>query len=191
MQNAVCDNGYRGWERLLHLGIAGFGITAFLSGELAEDGPGSGSWLLHAWLGLSLGICLLLRLAEGLVGREPMRFSSWSPFNRRQWALAADDLRSLRRLRLPERASHEGLAGLVQAFGLALFSWMAATGTLLFFANGAAFVDWVEELHAIGETLVPIYLGLHVGAVLLHSLAGDPVWQKMFLWRRRRSVAGD
>lgn len=181
---------YRGWEQLLHLGIAALGITAFLTGELAEDGPGTAGWLLHAWLGLALGTALLLRLATGLTGRRPMRFTSWSPFSRRQWRLAAADLRALLRLQTPRRASHEGLAGLVQIFGLALFCWLAATGTALYLASGAN-VGWLEEAHEIGEGLVPAYLGLHVGAVLLHSLAGDPVWPRMFPWFARRAARSD
>ena len=30
---------------------------------------------------------------------------------------------------------HEGLAGLVQTFGLIIFAWMGATGTALYFIN--------------------------------------------------------
>lgn len=28
--------------------------------------------------------------------------------------------------------------------------------------------------------LIPIYLGIHVGAVLLHALAGDHRWRRTF-----------
>jgi cytochrome b561 len=37
----------------------------------------------------------------------------------------------------------------------------------------------VKELHELGEWLVPIFLGVHVAAVLLHALAGDHRWRKM------------
>jgi len=177
---------YRLWERGMHLGLAAFGIAAFLTGDWADDGTNSTGYLLHAYLGLSLGAVALLRVAEGLTGRRPMRFSSWSPFDRRQWELALTDLRQMARFRLPERGMHEGLAGLVQAFGLAVFAWMAATGTAMYFMVGSLSHDsyeLLEEVHEIGEGLIPAYLVLHVGAVLLHSISGDPVWQRMFTLR--------
>ena len=78
---------------------------------------------------------------------------------------------------------HEGLAGLTQAFGIALFAWMGATGTALFFLAGGpngGLLGFVEEIHEIGEALIPLYLTLHVGSVILHSLAGHPIWQRMW-----------
>ena len=94
-----------------------------------------------------------------------------------------EDFRTLLRLGVPERDRHEGLAGLTQAFGLVIFAWMAVTGTGLFVLGGGteskAF-DLIEEVHEVGEALIPLYLALHVGAVLLHTLCGNPVWKKMF-----------
>lgn len=81
---------------------------------------------------------------------------------------------------------HEGLAGLTQAFGIALFAWMGATGTGLFLLGGgpeSGLFEIVEEVHEIGEALIPVYLALHVGSVVLHSLAGHPVWQRMWTFR--------
>ena len=46
--------------------------------------------------------------------------------------IAMQDVRELLHLRVPERGIHEGLAGLTQAFGLILFSWMALSGAGLF-----------------------------------------------------------
>jgi cytochrome b len=178
---------YTRWERLVHLGLVGFGLTAFLTGEFAEDGTASAGYLLHAYLGLSLAAFAALRMIQGVAGRRPMRFSTWSPLSRRQWRLALDDLRSLLRFRPAERGMHEGIAGLVQAFGLAVFAWMGLTGTAMFLlADGPAhgLLKAVEEVHEIGEALIPAYLALHGGAVLLHSLSGHPVWQRMFSARR-------
>jgi cytochrome b561 len=41
----------------------------------------------------------------------------------------------------------------------------------------------IEELHEVGEALIPLYLALHVGSVLVHSLAGRPIWQRMWKFR--------
>lgn len=180
------------YAKILHVGLAGFGITAFLTGEFAEDGTGSLGYLVHAYLGLSLATFVLLRVLRGLGGSGPLRFSGWSPFSRRQWQLAADDVRSLWRLKVPERGMHEGLAGLTQALGLIIFAFMGLTGTAMFFlANGAesALFETVEEVHELGEALIPLYLTLHVGSVLVHSMAGHPIWQRMWKFRRNGAAS--
>ena len=180
------NNPYPLLARILHAGIAIFGLTAFLSGELAEDGMQSTGYYLHAYLGLSLAIFIGLRIYRGFTAAAPLNFSGWSPLSSRQWSLAVQDLRDLLQLRVPERVIHEGLSGLVQAFGLILFSWMALSGTALFLLAGrpeAGLFEALEEVHEIGESLIPLYLVFHVGSVVVHSVAGKPIWQRM--WRFR------
>lgn len=174
------------YAKIMHLGMAGFGIAAFATAELAENGSNSLGYLLHAYLGLSLASFVLLRVIRGVVGSGPLRFSGWSPFSRRQWTLASQDLRSLLQFKVPDRGMHEGLAGLTQAFGLLIFGWMALTGTGLFFLFDGpenALLEVVEEVHEIGEALIPLYLTLHVGSVILHSMAGNPIWKRMWKFR--------
>lgn len=191
----VQDYSYPWYAKALHLGMAGFGITAFLTGELAEDGFNSLGYLFHAYLGLSLAGFVLLRVLRGAIGSGPLRFSDWSPFSGRQWTMALQDLGSLVRFQVPERGMHEGLAGLTQAFGIAVFAWMGATGTGLFLLGGSSeseLFEIVEEIHEVGEALIPLYLALHVGSVLLHSLAGNPIWRKMWTFgKRERLQAAD
>lgn len=177
--------------KILHVGMAIFGISAFLTGEFAEDGTATSGYLLHAYLGLSLATFMFLRVLRGMVGSAPLRFSDWSPISRRQWQLAAEDIGTLLRFRVPERGMHEGLAGLTQAFGIVLFALMGATGTGLFLLGGGPESDLfeiVEEVHEVGEALIPLYLALHVGSVLVHSLAGSPVWQKMWIFPTRNRI---
>ena len=172
--------------KILHGGMAIFGVTAYLSAELAENGSSSSGYYLHAYLGLSLTAFILLRIFRGISGPEPMRFSGWSPLSSRQWSLALRDVRSLIQLRVPERGMHEGLAGLTQAFGIIIFCWMGVTGTGLFLLGdkpGVTLFEIVEEFHEIGESLIPLYLALHVGSVLVHSVAGKPIWQRMWKFR--------
>lgn len=169
--------------RLIHIGLATFGIAAYFTVEGAEDGGDSFGYLLHAYLGLSVATFVLLRLMRGFAGPAQMRFSSWSPFSARQWRRAAEDLKSMFRLKIPERELHEGFAGLVQAFGLLIFTWMAATGTMIFVTGGVSeteLFEALEELHEVGENLVPLYLILHVGGVLFHTLLGTHIWRRMF-----------
>ncbi len=190
------DYSYPWYAKVLHLGMAGFGIAAFLTGELAEGGSNSLGYLLHAYLGLSLMTFVLLRVLRGVAGPGPLHFSGWSPLSRRQWTMALHDLGSLARFHIPERGMHDGLAGLTQAFGIAIFAWMGATGTGLFLLRSGLeneLFEVVEEFHEVGEALIPLYLALHVGSVLLHSLAGNPRWRKMWTFseRQRPQQAGD
>jgi len=173
--------------KLIHLGLAGFGIAAYLTGELAEGGATSAGYLLHAYLGLSLAATMLLRLGAGVGRGTSLGFRHWSLFSATQWRKVFEDLRSLVTLKVPNRARHEGLAGVVQALGLLIFAWMAATGTALYVLGagpGTDLFEAVEEAHEIGEGLIPLYLLLHVGAVFMHTLVGQPVWRRMFQFRR-------
>lgn len=84
---------------------------------------------------------------------------------------------------------HEGLAGLVQTAGLLVFGWMAITGSGLFIMandSGSELMELVEELHEIGEGIIPLYLLVHVGAVFAHSLVGKPVWQRMWRFKTKK-----
>lgn len=173
--------------KLIHLGMAGFGIAAYLTAELAEGGTQSSGYLLHAYLGLSLATTMLLRLGTG-AGRSPsLGFRNWSLFSGAQWRMVFEDLVGLVSFKVPDRGRHEGLAGLVQAMGLLIFVWMAVTGTGLYLLGGGAettILEVVEEAHEVGEGFIPLYLLLHVGAVFLHTLIKQPVWQRMFKFRR-------
>ena len=183
------DYTYPTYAKIMHLGLAAFGIAAFLTGEFAEDGSNSTGYLLHAYLGLSLALFMLLRIIPGFSSSTEMSFSGWSIFSRRQWGLVVQDLRTLLSLRIPERGRHEGLAGITQAFGLLIFAMMALTGTGLFVLGGAeesAMFEAIEEIHETGESLIPLYLGMHVGAVVLHTLAGNPIWKRMFSFARNQ-----
>jgi hypothetical protein len=111
--------------------------------------------------------------------------AGWVPFNMERLQMAWEDGLNLLRLKLPNRPAHQGLAGAVQTFGLAVFTWMAGTGTLMALtltpghkAGGVAHV--LKEMHELGLWLIITFLAIHVGAVTLHALTGDHLWRKMF-----------
>jgi cytochrome b len=179
--------------RIIHLGFILFGISAWLTGELAEDfeeGETLG-YNIHSWLGLALAAVIAMRLVYGFVGPANIRFFTWFPVTGARLATVWDDIRAMLLLKFPDAPLHHGLAGLVQAAGLLLFAWMAATGTWLYFflvpgMEAEGLLHLVEELHEVGEELIPVYLVLHVGAVVLHALAGRHKWRKMFFVDRER-----
>jgi cytochrome b len=173
----------------LHAGLMFFGILAWLTGEWAGDYKYLRHWgfSIHKHLGIGLAFFLALRLVYGFVGPPVARFTSWVPYTLERLKLAGEDLLTLARLKLPDRSTHQGLAGLVETFGLAVFAWMAATGIWMhyFLAPGrkaGGLVHVVKELHELGEVLIPLFLIIHVGAVMLHALAGDHRWRKMLFW---------
>jgi len=180
------DCSYPQYAKILHMGLALFGVLAYLTAELAEDGSDTLGYLLHAYLGLSLAAFLLMRIIPGVVSKGPLTFFGWGLFSRQQWVKALKDMCAVFKFKMPERGRHEGLAGLVQAFGLLIFSWMAITGSLMFFIGiepETDLIEMIEELHEIGEGMIPLYLLLHIGAVFAHSVVGKPVWQRMWSFK--------
>lgn len=176
--------------RLIHALLAVCAIAALISGQFAgdyrrADHPG---FDVHRWLGVAMAVALLLRIGWGLAGPAAARFSRWLPVTRARLSLVRGDLAGMLRLRLPAREGHEGISGLVQAIGLATFLWLAASGALLFIGlePGTRATGWiraVKELHEAAEPVAIAYLALHVGAVVAHSVAGHPVWQRIAPWR--------
>ena len=181
---------YPTYAKLIHLGLVVFGVTAYLTSEFANEDVTSIGYLLHSYLGLSVAATIILRLVVGVATQWPLSFKNWSPISIKQWRLALDDLRSLLSLNMPERDRHQGLSGITQAFGLFIFTWMSLTGIALFMLGSnteSKVFELIEEIHEVGETLIPLYLFLHVGAVALHMLCGKPIWKKMFKLKADKS----
>jgi cytochrome b561 len=77
------------------------------------------------------------------------------------------------------------LAGVVQTFGLAVFAWMALTGSMMALwlypgQKAGGVVHAIKEMHEPGLWLILAFLVIHVSAVALHALAGDNLWRRMF-----------
>ena len=176
--------------RWLHLAMVVLGIAAWLTGDLADDYERGFSlgFAIHSWIGIGAAFAVALRLVWGIVGPHSARFSRWLPVTRARLRLVVDDLKMLLRFRIPERAPHQGIAGVVQSLGLLIFAWVATTGSVLFYAlepglRPARWLHLVEGLHGAGEALIPAFLAVHVGATLVHVLAGDSRWRAMFFIR--------
>jgi cytochrome b len=177
-------------SRVIHLGLTVFGISAWATGFLADDYKHVQhlGFSIHSWLGIIFAFFLLLRIGNGFCGPDDQLFLRWVPFTRDKLRLVFEDLWTLIKFKLPDRPTHEGLSGLVQTFGLAAFAWMAVTGSLMFFyltpgTKGRDFLHAIKEMHEAVMWLIPVYLGIHVGAVLLHTLAGDHRWRRMFFFK--------
>lgn len=183
---------YDAGTRLIHLALVLFGIAALVSGQFAGDyrRESHTGFDIHRWLGLAMALAVAVRIAWGFAGPREARFAAWLPVTRARIAVVAQDLGTLARLRLPIHAGHEGLSGLVQAIGLAAFAWLAASGAILFgyLEPGARATGWlraVKELHEGGQAVALAYIAVHAGAVLMHSLASDPIWRRMLPWTKQ------
>jgi cytochrome b561 len=52
-----------------------------------------------------------------------------------------------------------------------------------YLAPGTRATGWlhgVKEVHEVAQLVIPVYLGLHVGGALLHSVLGQDLWREMF-----------
>jgi len=59
---------------------------------------------------------------------------------------------------------------------------MAATETDVLFRGSpetASFAHILAEVHEASGNLIPVYLFLHLGAVILHTLPGHHVWRRI------------
>ncbi|MEW6660316.1 MAG: cytochrome b/b6 domain-containing protein [Thermodesulfobacteriota bacterium] len=171
----------------LHLGITIFGTCAWLTGEWAGDykklsHPG---FSLHKGLGICLALFILARLLYGLLGPEKCRWGNLIPMDLKAWfGSVAEDVQSLLKQELPDRPRFWGLKGVVQLFGLLVFSWMALSGSLLFTylepgrrAHGLLWL--IKEMHEVGKILIPIFLALHLTGVLLDAIWGQKKWRRV------------
>jgi len=175
------------FARLLHAAMMVCGTGAWLVSGWAEDYEKADhlGFTIHSTLGMGLAIALLLRILYGVIGPESVRFSAWVPYTRERLRLVWEDVVILSRFKLPERPTHVGLSGFVQAYGLLVFSWSAVTGSTMYVflepgAKAKGVIHAVMEAHEVGEVLIPTYLFLHVGAAVLHAVLGKPVWDRIF-----------
>jgi cytochrome b len=171
----------------LHFGLMLFGVLAWFTGQWAGDYKASYhlGFTVHKMAGLGAALFVLARLFHGFWGPDQALFANWVPYTSERIRLVFEDLRGLFTLKLPNRPSRQGLAGLWETFGLAVFTWMTATGAVMFFflspgRKTRGFTHVLKELHEFGEWLIPVFLIVHVMAVIIHALMGDHRWRKMF-----------
>ena len=114
--------------RLIHLGLTVFGLLSLATGLWAGDYKRFHhlGFSLHKWIGLTLSFFMAWRIWNGFFGASEAPFSQWVPSSPERLKMVWVDALNLLRLKLPERPAHQGLAGLVQTFGLAVFAgWPA------------------------------------------------------------------
>jgi len=185
-----------GWNALALVALV---ATAWAS-ELFERGPYEALlWQAHIVLGYGLVTGLVARLTWGIVGPRHARFSDlWHP---RAWL---DALRK-RRLRSSGRFGHDefaslaylavyALIGIMAATGLALAAIQHSTGPLAGVLGDMAWLKKVfREPHEAGATVLAVFVGIHVVALVIHErLERNHIARSMLTGTqyRRRGEAG-
>jgi cytochrome b len=176
----------------LHFGLMLFGVSAWATGEWHEcfKNLKQLGFPVHQMVSLGAVLFVSARLFHGFWGPDQDRFTAWAPYTPARLRLVFEDIRTLLTRKLPERPPRQGLAGLWEALGLMVFTWMSATGLGIFLILTAGYktsgaLHMMKELHKYAADLVPIYLAVHVSAVILHALAGDHRWRKMFFLQEK------
>lgn len=179
--------------RLLHFALVLFCLAAWASAQFADDYKHAEhlGFSVHKWIGIGFALAISLRILYGLLGPHAARFTAWFPFTTVNLRLAGQDIFQLARLRVPQREPHEGIAGLVQGLGMLAFIVIAATGVVmaLYLVPGDRTTGWlhdIKEIHEIAEQIIPVYLLLHVGGVVVHALFGQHLWRSMFFVESER-----
>ncbi len=152
--------------------------------ELFEDGPYEAlMWDWHIVSGYALAAGLFVRLVWGFVGPAPARGADlWHP---KAWA-------EMLQLHWPRpRLGHDAAASLafiafyaVSAVmvitGLALTATEFDSGPLAPWIGGATrFKDFFEEPHEAGFIFILLFIGVHIGALIVHHRRGERVAQAM------------
>jgi hypothetical protein len=94
--------GHRGMARVLQ-GPQATGVSGAPDGESGRGPVRLGPAVSRFW------------------GPDRARFTAWAPYTSARLRLVFEDIRTLLRLKLPERPPHQGLAGLWEALGLMVF----------------------------------------------------------------------
>ena len=179
------------FTKILHLGMAVFGILSWATGDFADDYKKTAGlgFYIHGVIGTGATFFIVIRLLYGIVGPKSVRFMAWVPFTGERIGYVLADLKGLLACKLPERQPRQGIAALVEISGLLIFLFLALTGVMLFLMiepghKTEGFIHFVKELHETGEMLLPLFLSIHAGAVILHAMTGNHLWKKMFFWAR-------
>lgn len=173
--------------RFWHLAMIALVLMAVITGDGAGDYKKveHAGFFLHGTIGVTVFLALCFYFLYSFLGPQASRLITWFPLTLNRLKQTGQDIAVLFRFKLPEHKRRQGLAGLVEFFGLMVFSWLAVTGTLMFFfmergAKAQGIMHAVKEAHEVGTALIWVYLAVHVGAVIAHSVTGHQVWKEMF-----------
>lgn len=187
------------YTRFLHWMLA-LGITLQMLLTLVMRPPHPGrvhsalenlSFSAHRYLGVVVLVVVLLHWLLFISGNAHKGWGHFFPwFSRARRHAVVNDVRELMRVRVEDPEKQDSLAGAIQGLGILVGTLLAGTGMVLFLGmavDGAMspFVHAIAEFHSFWGPVMWGYLGLHVGAVVLHMLAGHRTVLNIFSFSKR------
>ena len=179
--------------KIIHLAMAIVLTLQMGIGLLVHDPQTRFFLYLHEYVGI---LSALVIFVEWLWIYTASQFSVLFPWNRAGISLVVKDIRNLGKHRLPEGGDTVGLSGFWHGIGILSFTFMALTGTILLFVlpgghsilglHSTDFVLYtrISLYHRLVSYLAWVYLLGHVLFAILHQLAGNDVFGRIFLFRR-------
>lgn len=142
----------------------------------------------HEMAGMAVFVVLALHwivFVSGHAYKGVEHFFPWFSKTRMQTVLS--DIRELLRLKVGDPEQEDYLSSAFQGLGLIVGSILAASGAVLVFGiakNGAmsAPVHALKEFHEFWGPIMWGYLGIHVGATVLHIAFGHRPILSIFRW---------
>lgn len=146
-------------------------------------------FLLHEWVGVASLAILLLFWLWIVVRRREAGIAAFFPwFSAARWRAILTDIRAygaaLLRLEMPDATVHSAFANAVHGLGLLLATYLAATGTVVYWQMDAAgkmtgLGHLFAEMHGALANVMWAYLIGHAGMALLHQLLGEGARRRM------------
>ncbi len=183
--------------RLLHLLVAAAIVFQLLDAQVMRvpragrtlSATESALFAAHQYVGLAATAAIVLFWIWLLIRRGGTPLGQLFPWLSRRrlsdlWDAVLLYGREALRFRLPEPEAAEALPSAVQGLGLLLVLVVASLGTTGYFLwtpgtpmSGAAWL--ILETHGTLANVLWGYLGVHVGAALLHELFGHRLFRQM------------
>jgi hypothetical protein len=147
-------------------------------------------YVLHEWIGLAgVGVLTLFwpwSLARSSSETPLSRLFPW--FSLKRLSDIVDEIAGFARdavaLRMPS-FELDASASAVHGLGLMLASFLALSGAAWYFVfAGTPYAKILMGLHSLAGNLMWVYLVGHASMAVLHQLAGDEVFSRMFWFRR-------
>ena len=181
--------------RALHLSLLVIVVSQLLTSQVMErpfpgEEPGW-PFLLHEWIGLAgVGVITLFwlwSLARNSPETPLSRLIPW--FSPKRLADIVAEIGGFAGdvlvLRMPS-FELDAIASAVHGLGLMLASFLALSGAAWYFVfAGTPNAKTVMGLHSLAGNLMWVYLIGHASMAILHQLAGDQVFSRMFWFRPR------
>ena len=185
--------------KFLHIGLV-LTVSAQLLISLvmtAPDDTGNAvsraAFEMHEIVGLTALAIVLLHWGWTLFSHADGGLENLFPVSQQARQDLIDDVKGLKKGKLPETGKKGGLIGLVHGLGLLAVTGIAVTGGALFIlfpetGEPGAMAEAFAEVHEGFATLVWTYWIGHGGMAIMHHLNGEELLKSMFTLKHEKLI---